>query len=125
MRTQHTRSPRRCSAASSQCGQASHARGSILQLWVSTRHNSTAIPSAIMFWPQGTSYHHRLCYQTFDVTEHLQEGRNAMGIILGDGWYRGRLGFNGGRRNIYGDRLALLAQLEIHYADGTTERIVT
>ena len=33
--------------------------------------------------------------------------------MLGDGWYRGRLGFGGGRRNIYGDRLALLAQLEI------------
>lgn len=75
--------------------------------------------------PGWTSYHHRLCCQTFDVTEHLQEGRNVMAIILGDGWYRGRLGFHGGRRNIYGDRLALLAQLEIHYADGTIERIVT
>ena len=45
--------------------------------------------------------------------------------MLGDGWYRGRLGFGGGRRNLYGDRLALLAQLEITYADGTTERVVT
>lgn len=75
--------------------------------------------------PGWTSYHHRLCYQTFDVAELLREGRNAFGAILGDGWYRGRLGFNGGRRNIYGDRLALLAQLEVHYADGTIERIVT
>src|SRR5207248_6960320 len=66
-----------------------------------------------------------LCYQTFDVAGMLREGRNAIGAILGDGWYRGRLGFNGGRRNIYGDRLALLAQLEIYYADGTSERIVT
>lgn len=75
--------------------------------------------------PGWTSYNHRLCYQTFDVTGLLQEGRNAIGAMLGDGWYRGRLGFGGGRRNIYGDRLALLAQLEINYADGTTERIVT
>ena len=37
----------------------------------------------------------------------------------------GRIGFGGGQRNIYGDRLALLAQLEIQYADGTSERIVT
>ncbi|HEX5415136.1 MAG TPA: family 78 glycoside hydrolase catalytic domain, partial [Chloroflexota bacterium] len=44
---------------------------------------------------------------------------------LGDGWYRGRLGFGGGRRNIYGDRLALLAQLEITYVDGTTEVVAT
>src|SRR5579884_1344352 len=75
--------------------------------------------------PGWTSYDYRLCYQTFDVTSLLREGRNALGAMLGDGWYRGRLGFNGGRRNIYGDRLALLAQLEIDYADGTSERIVT
>jgi alpha-L-rhamnosidase len=75
--------------------------------------------------PGWTSYHHRLCYRTFDVTELLHEGRNAIGAILGDGWYRGRLGFRGGRRNIYGDRLALLAQLEIGYADGTAERLIT
>jgi alpha-L-rhamnosidase len=75
--------------------------------------------------PGWTSYHHRLRYQTFDVTSLLHEGRNAIGAILGDGWYRGRFGFDGGRRNIYGDRLALLAQLEITYANGTMEQIVT
>src|SRR2546430_12519358 len=55
----------------------------------------------------------------------LREGRNAIDAILADGWYRGRLGFGGGRRNIYGDRLALLAPLEITYQDGSTERVVT
>jgi alpha-L-rhamnosidase len=75
--------------------------------------------------PGWTSYDYRLRYQTFDVTDLLQEGSNALGATLADGWYRGRLGFGGGQRNIYGDRLALLAQLEITYADGATERIVT
>jgi len=75
--------------------------------------------------PGWTSYNHRLRYQTFEVTGLLREGRNAIGAILGDGWYRGRFGFDGGRRNIYGDRLALLAQLEINYANGAAERIVT
>ncbi len=75
--------------------------------------------------PGWTSYNHRLRYQTFDVTDLLREGRNAIGAILGDGWYRGPLGFGGARRDIYGDRLALLAQLEIAYADGATERVVT
>ena len=75
--------------------------------------------------PGWTSYGKRLRYQTFDVTGMLREGRNAIGAMLGDGWFRGRLSFGGGRRNIYGDRLALLAQLEIAYADGTTERVVT
>jgi len=55
----------------------------------------------------------------------LRVGRNVVGAILGDGWYRGRLGFGGGRRNIYGNRLALLAQLEVVYEDGTTEVVTT
>ncbi len=75
--------------------------------------------------PGWTSYAHRLTYRTFDVAPLLHEGPNAIGAILGDGWYRGRLGFGGGHRNLYGDRLALLAQLELDYADGTTERLVT
>jgi alpha-L-rhamnosidase len=75
--------------------------------------------------PGWTSYHHRLRYQIFDVTEHLAVGRNAIGAIVGEGWYRGRLGFGGGRRNVYGERLGLLAQLEVEYADGTSERLVT
>ncbi len=75
--------------------------------------------------PGWTSYDHRLRYQTFDVTDLLTAGANAIGAVLGDGWYRGRMGYHGGRRNIYGDRLALLAQLEIDYADGSRDRIVT
>ena len=75
--------------------------------------------------PGWTSYNHRLRYQTFDITDMLIEGPNAIGALLGDGWYRGRLGWAGDNRNIYGDRLALLAQLEIAYADGRTERTVT
>jgi alpha-L-rhamnosidase len=67
----------------------------------------------------------RVRYQTFDVTGMLQPGQNVIGAVLGDGWYRGRLGFEGGRRNIWGERLALLAQLEVHYADGSSERMIT
>jgi len=75
--------------------------------------------------PGWTSYHHRLRYQIFDVIGLLHSGRNAIGAMLGNGWFRGRMGFGGGRPNIYGDRLALLAQLEVEYADGTAERIPT
>ncbi|PJF45361.1 MAG: alpha-L-rhamnosidase, partial [Candidatus Thermofonsia Clade 3 bacterium] len=78
-----------------------------------------------VFAPGWTVYDERLRYQTFDVTALLKPGRNALGAVLGDGWFRGRLGFGGGRRNIYGERLALLAQLEVQYADGSVERIVT
>jgi len=77
------------------------------------------------FSPGWTVYNERLRYQTFDVSALLNDGENAIGAILGDGWFRGRIGFAGGKRNIYGNRLALLAQLEIQYADGSIERIVT
>jgi alpha-L-rhamnosidase len=75
--------------------------------------------------PGWTSYHHRLRYQTFDVAPLLREGENAIGAILGDGWFRGRVGFGGGRRDIYGHDVALLAQLEITYADGSTQVVST
>jgi len=78
-----------------------------------------------VFSPGWTVYDQHLRYQTFDVTELLQEGPNTLGAILGDGWFRGRFGFGGGRRNIYGKNLALLAQLEIQHVDGTRERIVS
>ena len=78
-----------------------------------------------VFSPGWTVYDQRLRYQTFDVTEMLQPGRNAFGAILGDGWFRGRLGFGGGQCNLYGKSLALLAQLEVTYMDGSTQQIIS
>ncbi|MFG2004251.1 family 78 glycoside hydrolase catalytic domain [Spirillospora sp. NPDC048911] len=75
--------------------------------------------------PGWTSYDHRLRYRTHDVTEILNVGPNAIAAMLADGWYRGRVGFGGGRTAIYGDRTALIVQLEITYADGTTETVTT
>ncbi|MCU0522394.1 MAG: glycoside hydrolase family 78 protein [Anaerolineae bacterium] len=70
-----------------------------------------------VFTPGYTAYDRRLQYQVYDVTALLREGENALGAILGDGWYRGRI-YIAGNRNVYGTRLALLAQLEIETADG-------
>ena len=77
-----------------------------------------------LFTPGWTSYHHRLQYQTYDVTGHLRAGENAIGAMLGDGWYRGFLAWKD-KRAVYGDRLALLCQLRIEYADGRTETVGT
>ncbi len=84
-----------------------------------------ALVSDHVLAPGWTSYDHRVRVQTLDVTPHIKTGRNAIGAILGDGWYRGRLGPHGGRRNLYGDRLALLAQLEIRHHDGSTTVVCT
>lgn len=60
----------------------------------------------------GTSEYHRLLqYQTYDVTEYLQEGENEIRAELGNGWWRGTVTFDG-IRNSFGDDVALLAQLE-------------
>jgi alpha-L-rhamnosidase len=75
--------------------------------------------------PGWTSYKHRLRYQTFDVTSLLAAGANAITSTVAEGWYSGHLGFHGGRRRIWGDDVALLAQLEVRYDDGQVETIVT
>ena len=77
-----------------------------------------------VFTPGWTAYDKRLQYQTYDVTDLLKAGANAVGVTLGDGWYRGRLAW-GNKRNMYGKRLALLAQIVIRYADGRRQVIGT
>ncbi|MDX1638367.1 MAG: glycoside hydrolase family 78 protein, partial [Balneolaceae bacterium] len=77
-----------------------------------------------LFTPGWTSYHNRLQYQTYDVTDLLSSGDNAVGVTLGNGWFRGWIGFSN-QRNFYGTRLALLVQIEVTYADGTTELITS
>ncbi|MEV7866454.1 alpha-L-rhamnosidase [Streptomyces sp. NPDC088124] len=73
--------------------------------------------------PGWTDYNKRVQYQTYDVTALLGAGTNALGITLAAGWYAGNIAWFGPHQ--YGERPALLAQLEITYTDGTTERIVS
>ncbi|MHB8503900.1 MAG: glycoside hydrolase family 78 protein [Candidatus Acidiferrales bacterium] len=72
------------------------------------------------FTPGWTAYDFRYQYQTYDVTSLVRSGENCLGAMLGDGWFRGRLAW-GNKRNSYGKKLALLAQLVITYTDGKQE----
>ncbi|KAL7271876.1 hypothetical protein RUND412_005339 [Rhizina undulata] len=83
------------------------------------------IASDAVLAPGWTSYNHQLRYQTYNVGELLRQGSNAIGVRLGEGWFRGRLGFHGGNRAIYGDRTAVLARLHIRRRDGIEENIVS
>lgn len=74
--------------------------------------------------PGWTSYDTRLQYQQYDVTGQLRQGENAIGAVLGSGWYRDYLAW-GDARNHYGSDISLLLQLDITYADGTAERVVS
>ncbi|KAH6700319.1 bacterial alpha-L-rhamnosidase domain-containing protein [Verticillium dahliae] len=75
--------------------------------------------------PGWTSYDAQLIYQTHDVTDLLSSRDNCLGVRVAEGWFKGRIGFEGGRRNIWGPRTAVLAQLEIIFDDGSTRTITT
>ncbi len=77
-----------------------------------------------VFSPGWTDYKKRVHYIGYDVTEQLRRGENAIGAVLGDGWYAGYLVFTG-RRNYYGPATRLLAQLHVEYSDGSKEVIGT
>ena len=77
-----------------------------------------------LFTPGFTSYYKRMQYQTYDVTELLQEGQNAWGVILGDGWWRGSSGA-ANLKNNFGYKLAFLGQLVLTYEDGSRDIIVS
>jgi len=77
------------------------------------------------FSPGWTVYGERLRYYSYDVTALIAEGGNAIGGWLGDGWYRGRLGWRGGFHDLFGSDLSLIAQLEIRYADGSTQTVAS
>lgn len=67
--------------------------------------------------PGFTDMERRRQYQTYDVTQMIVPGKNAIGVSLADGWARGRLGFSG-KRNQFSTEIALWAQLVITYPKG-------
>lgn len=71
------------------------------------------------------SYDFHLQVQTYDVADLLVKGKNQFMIMLGDGWFKGRLGFDGGFADIYGDSYYAISELHIDYVDGTREQIDT
>ncbi|KAH8806184.1 bacterial alpha-L-rhamnosidase-domain-containing protein [Xylogone sp. PMI_703] len=75
--------------------------------------------------PGWTTYDGRIQYQTYDVTSMLLERGNCLGVRVAEGWFSGRIGFEGGHRNIWGPCTALISQLEITYTTGHTDIIAS
>jgi len=74
--------------------------------------------------PGWTNYDKRVQYQTYDITDIVQMGRNVIGAACGEGWYGGRILIpweREGRRA----RPKLIAQVKIEYQDGTTKTLIT
>jgi alpha-L-rhamnosidase len=74
--------------------------------------------------PGWTPYDERLLVVTHDVTDLLQQGLNTWGVLLADGWYRGKFGFTNETAN-YGAQTSFLGQVEVTFTDGTRQVIAT
>ncbi len=86
------------------------------------RLNGTRVGDLVLD-PGWTDYNDRIYYSTYDVSGLLKEGENALGVMLGNGWYNplplrmwGRLNL---REHLPVGRPCLIAQLELEFQDGT------
>jgi alpha-L-rhamnosidase len=90
----------------------------IVEAWLNGRRVSDDLLT-----PGWSSYEWRLRHASYDVTEQLAE-TSVLGLALGNGWFRGRLGWSG-RGEFYGTELGAFAQLEITFDDGSTQTVTT
>ncbi|HTY36842.1 MAG TPA: family 78 glycoside hydrolase catalytic domain [Bacteroidota bacterium] len=74
--------------------------------------------------PEWTDYTKRIQYFTYDVTSQVKQGSNCLGLVIGDGWFRGFVGFSKFPNN-YGKQTSALAQLHIEFEDGTEQIVVS
>ncbi|MFH1005909.1 MAG: alpha-L-rhamnosidase N-terminal domain-containing protein, partial [Candidatus Latescibacterota bacterium] len=68
--------------------------------------------------PEWTRYSTRIQYQTYDVTDLLHDGRNAVGAEIGGGWWTGPLVIESPLKN---PRFCLLLRLDLELADGLSQ----
>lgn len=73
--------------------------------------------------PGWSSYEWRLRYAVWDITDHIQND-NVIGVLVGNGWHTGHLGF-GGKKALYGPDRAALAEVRVRFADGHTQIVGT
>lgn len=75
--------------------------------------------------PYSNDYNEWVQYQTYDVTEQMQES-GKLSVLLGNGWYKARFGFNAHEDiGFYGKEWKLIAELRLEYEDGTEDVIGT
>jgi alpha-L-rhamnosidase len=75
--------------------------------------------------PGYTHYEKRVQYQAYDVTELIEDGANAIGLTLGDGWYCGMLPYSATIRARSAVAPRVRALLSIQISDGRQEWIAT
>jgi len=81
-------------------------------------------PDDRLYAPEYSSYDKILFFQNYDITHLLHEGDNLCGVLLGDGWWGGRTGMMGQCLQ-YGSTRGFLMQIELEYADGRKEQVLS
>ncbi len=87
------------------------------------RLNGNKVGEDVISTPR-TDFRKKLLYNVYDVTPQLRHGSNALGIMLGNGWFNGQKKFWGWRYQWYGS-LRAIVQLEVEFMDGSTERVIS
>ena len=77
------------------------------------------------FTPGLSQYDRTHFYQTYDVTQMVQSGLNAVGVMLGEGWWSGNISYRPSNWNFFGDRQSLLMKLVVRFTDGTSKIITS
>lgn len=76
--------------------------------------------------PMYTRFDRRTLYVTYDVTQNLQTGKNAIGVLLGNGWYNFQsIGVWDFERAPWRNRPTFCLDLRITYSDGSTQVITS
>jgi len=74
--------------------------------------------------PAKTHYRKQVLYDTYDITERLTIGANAVAVELGNGWFNPQKKYWGWQMQWFGSPRAIL-QMHIDYEDGATEVITS
>ena len=77
------------------------------------------------FNPGSSDYRYRIFYNTYDLTPLLRKGDNAIGAMLGAGWYSDFTGYATAWQDQFGTQLSLLAKIVLTYTDGSQQIIVS
>lgn len=88
------------------------------------RINGKAI-SEEYFAPGASQFDKHLYYQSYDVTDLINQGENGIGFTLSSGWWSGSQTFVLGCFNLWGDRESVMAKLVITYRDDSADTVVT
>ncbi|AQP49346.1 hypothetical protein BW730_11430 [Tessaracoccus aquimaris] len=86
--------------------------------------NGVRIDDAVLApgWP---TYHHRLLHETTDVTDLVVEGANCVAAVVAGCWFTESYGFHGQGAPVFGSQPAFAMRLEVSYADGSTDEVLS